>query len=60
MFIICWGAFVWMVMPFGVKNGPPTFQKTVCRAFKEYLNQFMKIFFDDFTVYSALKSHLMK
>jgi hypothetical protein len=24
-FITNWGAFVWMVMPFGVKNGPPTF-----------------------------------
>jgi hypothetical protein len=25
--VIDYGAFVWMVMPFGVKNGPPTFQK---------------------------------
>ncbi len=24
-FVTNWGAFVWMVMPFGVKNGPPTF-----------------------------------
>ncbi len=24
-FVTDWGAFVWMVMPFGVKNGPPTF-----------------------------------
>ncbi len=24
-FIINWGAFVWVVMPFGVKNGPPTY-----------------------------------
>jgi hypothetical protein len=24
-FVIDWGAFIWMVMPFGVKNGPPTF-----------------------------------
>jgi hypothetical protein len=24
-FVTYWGAFVWMVMPFGVKNGPPTF-----------------------------------
>ncbi len=24
-FVIDWGAFVWMVMSFGVKNGPPTF-----------------------------------
>jgi CRISPR/Cas system-associated protein Cas10 (large subunit of type III CRISPR-Cas system) len=26
--------FVWMVMPFGVKNGPPTFQRTLNKAFK--------------------------
>jgi hypothetical protein len=24
-FVADWGAFVWMVMPFGVKNGPTTF-----------------------------------
>jgi len=30
-----------MVMPFGVKNGPPTFQRVVNRAFREYLDKFM-------------------
>jgi hypothetical protein len=24
-FVIDWGAFIWKVMPFGVKNGPPTY-----------------------------------
>jgi hypothetical protein len=47
-------------MPFGVKNGSPTFQRIINRAFKEYLNQFMKIFLDDFMVYSDMDSHLMK
>jgi len=59
-FVKDWGVFVRMVMPFGVKNGPPTFQRVVNRAFKEYLDQFMKIFLDDFIVHSNLKSHLMK
>jgi hypothetical protein len=36
-FVIHWGAFVWMVMPFGVKNGPPTFERTISKAFIEYL-----------------------
>jgi hypothetical protein len=31
-------AFVQMVMPFGVKNGPPTFQRIINWAFREYLN----------------------
>ncbi len=43
-FIIGWGGFLWMVMPFCVKNGPPTFQIVVNRTFREYLDQFMKIF----------------
>jgi hypothetical protein len=49
-----------MVMPFGVKNGPSTFYKVVSIAFREYLDQFMKIFSDDFTVYNDMKSYLMK
>ncbi len=60
IFVTNWGAFVWMVMPFGVKNGPPTFQRLINRTFKEYLDQFMKIFLEDFTVYSDMESHLMK
>jgi hypothetical protein len=59
-FITKWGAFVWMVMPFGVKNGPRTFQIVVSKAFREYLDQFMKIFLDDIIVYSDMESHLMK
>jgi hypothetical protein len=46
--VISWGAFVWVVMPFGVKNGPPTYQKVVTKAFHEYIEVFMKIFFNDF------------
>ncbi len=49
-----------MVMPFGVKNGPPTFEKIVNKTFKEYLNHSMKIFLDDFMVYNDMESHLMK
>jgi hypothetical protein len=47
-------------MPFGVKNGPPTFQKVVNRTFKKYLYQFMKILLDALTIYNDMESHLMK
>jgi len=47
-------------MPFGVKNGSPTFQIIVSRTFKEYFHQSMKIFLDDFVVYNDIESHLMK
>jgi hypothetical protein len=35
-------------MSFGVKNGPLTYKRVVTRAFREYLDIFMKIFLDDF------------
>jgi hypothetical protein len=53
-FITDYGAFVWMVMPFGVKNGPPNFQRTINKTFREYLDQFMKIFLNDFTIYNEM------
>jgi hypothetical protein len=46
-------------MPFSVKNGPPTFQRAINKAFRNYLDQFMKIFLDDL-VYSDMENHLMK
>jgi hypothetical protein len=53
-----WGAFIWTLMPFGVKSGPLTYQKIVTKTFKDYLDNFMKIFLDDFIVYSDMESHL--
>jgi hypothetical protein len=45
------------VMSFGVKNGPPTYQKVVTNAFRKYLDNFMKTILDDFTVDSDMNSH---
>jgi hypothetical protein len=39
-----------MEMMFGVQNGPLTYQRVITKAFKEYLDNFMKIFLDDFIV----------
>jgi hypothetical protein len=47
-------------MHFGIKNGPFTYQRVVSRAFRDYLNKFMKIFLDDFTVYNDMDIHLQK
>jgi hypothetical protein len=54
------GVFVWLVMPFGLKNVPPTYQRVVNMAFKEYLGVFVKLFLDDFSVFSDLKTHPAK
>jgi hypothetical protein len=45
-------------MPLEFKNGPPTYQRAVSKTFKDYSDNFMKTFFDDFIVYSDMKSHL--
>jgi hypothetical protein len=47
-------------MLFGVTNGPPTYQRAMTKAFKEYLDSFMKILMDDFIMYSDMESHLQK
>jgi hypothetical protein len=39
-----WGAFVRVVMSFGVKNEPPTYQRAFTKAFHEYIDVFVKIF----------------
>jgi hypothetical protein len=45
---------------FRIKNGPPAYQKIVTKAFRKYLDSFMKMFLDDFMVYSDMESHLQK
>jgi hypothetical protein len=59
-FITNWGVFVWVVMPFGLKNVPPTYQWVVNTTFKGYLGVFMKLFLDDISVFSDLNTHLTK
>ncbi len=47
-------------MLFRVKNGPPTYQKTITKTFRKYLDNFMKIFLDDFIIYNDMDNHLQK
>jgi len=60
IFITDWGAFIWVVMPFGLKNAPPTYQWVVSTTFKDYLGVFMKLFWDDFNMFSNLDTCLSK
>ncbi len=59
-FITKWGIFVWLIMPFGLKNVPPTSHWAINMVFKEYLGVFMKLFLDYFNIFSDLKTHLAK
>ena len=57
-FITEWGAFQWLVLPFGLCNGPGTFQRLMMLLFDAYLNDFMQVYLDDFSVYGARSEHL--
>jgi hypothetical protein len=57
-FILEWDTYAYNVMPFGLCNAPAIFQKVVTKTFKPYLNKFMQVFLDDFSVYGDKKNHL--
>jgi hypothetical protein len=47
-------------MFFKPKNVPPTYQRVVNMAFKDYLGMIMKLLLDDFNVFRDLDTHLPK
>ena len=52
------GIFVAVVMMFGLKTAPVTFQWIISEVFGEYIPAFMQVFLDDFTVYGKRQDHL--
>jgi len=44
-------------MPFGLKNVPAIFSRMVIAAFRDYIHKFIKVYMDDWIVYSLLKKH---
>jgi hypothetical protein len=45
--------YEWNVMPFGLKNTTSTFSQTMVDIFKEWTNQFVKVFVDDINIHSG-------
>ena len=48
-----------MVLPFGLKNAPSIFSMIVVVAFKDFIQTFLAVYMDDWTVYGMVKDHLM-
>ena len=45
------GTFAYRRMPFGLCNAPGTFQRCMVSIFSEYIENFIEVFMDDFTVH---------
>ena len=56
-FVTEWGVFVAVVMMFGLKTAPTTFQRVIQEIFGDYIPAFMQVFLDDFSVYSRKSEH---
>ena len=59
-FIMEWGAFMYLVMPFGLCIAPTTFQQCMMVIFADFLHEFLAIFVDDFMVYSLEEQHIKR
>ena len=46
------GAFEWIVMPFGLCNGPSTFQRVVNDVFRDHFGIFLWVYIDKILVFS--------
>lgn len=47
------GTFAYRKMPFGLCNAQGTFQQCMISIFSDYVENIIKVFMDDFTVYGA-------
>lgn len=51
-FLTEYGTYEWLVMCFGLKNAPAEFARFMSDVLREYLNDFVVVYFDDIIIFS--------
>ena len=57
-FVIEWGIFQYIVMPFGINNALEIFSRVVVAVFKDFIQKFLQVYMDDWTIYGLIRDHL--
>ena len=47
-----------MVIPFGLKNAPAIFSRIVVSDFKDFIHNFLGVYFNDWTVFGLVRDHI--
>ena len=55
-----WGCYAFRVMPFGLIDAPATFQRFMNFVFQDFFGKSIRVFIDDFCIYSSQALHLTK
>ncbi|MCO5599577.1 hypothetical protein L7F22_053711 [Adiantum nelumboides] len=59
-FITPCGCYAFRVMPFGLTNAPATFQRFMNIVFQAFFGKSIRVFIDDFCIYSSRALHAQK
>ena len=57
-FVIEWGFYQYMVIPFGLKNVPAIFSRIVVSTLKDFIHKFLEVYFDDWTMFCIVRDHI--